>query len=97
MIRDKIRLLDSKPIKKVLEAKEPQQATCRETHDQRTEEDGRRRPHLGEHILALMLRKRSCSARRQPTRNKKQSVLCKGALRGVKGRPKGVKGRYKVP
>lgn len=96
MLKEKMRILNSKPIKKVLEAKGRQRRRAerkiellKKKADSISASDEISNKAKSEKIQSLA--KKSTKEDR-----KRKIVVSKGALKGTKGRPKGVKGRYKV-
>jgi hypothetical protein len=99
ILRDKMRALDARPIKKIAEAKgrkklrtlrriekaQSKANTVNETSD------------LTEKEKSLEITKLMSRMHKTPkTKSDIKIVVAKGANRGQKGRPRGVKGRYKV-
>lgn len=97
-IREKLRALNARPIKKVREARGRKKMKAAQKLEKLrkksallADEDGMTEKDKAQSIAKMM----SKAARKKP----KQSVrvvVAKGANRGVSGRPKGVKGKYKI-
>ncbi|KAL2917789.1 AdoMet-dependent rRNA methyltransferase spb1 [Polyrhizophydium stewartii] len=98
IIRQRMRALDARPIKKVAEAKFRKQMraqrrlekVAKKAEGMNEEEDVPEKSKL-EAISKLMSKAKSKKERAKP-----KLVVAKGANRGAKGRPRGVKGRYKM-
>lgn len=97
-LKEKMRLLNARPIKKVREAKaRKKQRAARRLEKLRkksallADEEGVSEKDKAANIMRTMSR----AAKKKPER-KTQLVVAKGVNRGVSGRPRGVKGRYKV-
>ncbi|KAI1326823.1 rRNA methyltransferase [Xylariaceae sp. FL0255] len=97
-IKDKMRALNARPIKKVREAQARKKfktaqrlEKLRKKSDLLANEEGMTEKEKAESISKLM----SKAASKKPKRSVKV-VVARGSNRGVQGRPKGVKGRYKM-
>ncbi|GAA6064575.1 hypothetical protein JCM10212_006200 [Sporobolomyces blumeae] len=99
-IRDKMRALNARPIKKVAEAKarkkmrtirriEKQKAKAQGINDD--EENG-----LTEKEKAASIAKVLAKGAPKAKKPEKKLVVATGANRGIKGRPRGVKGKYRM-
>ncbi|KAG1473337.1 hypothetical protein G6F56_001006 [Rhizopus delemar] len=98
-LREKIKALNARPIKKVAEAKARKKfkAAQKLSKAQKKATDIVDNPDMSEKEKAKTIGK--LIARASKTTKPKQDVkvvVARGANRGVKGRPKGVKGRYKM-
>lgn len=99
ILRDKMRALDARPIKKVAEAKGRKKLrTLRRIEKMQNKanvvnasSDLTEKEKSGE--IEKLMNKMSKNPK---TKNEVKVVVAKGLNRGQKGRPKGVKGRYKV-
>jgi AdoMet-dependent rRNA methyltransferase SPB1 len=96
-IREKLKLLNARPIKKIAEAKArkkmralKQAAKLAKKANNIADNDD-----MTEAEKASTIAKLAKQAAKRP-KNKVQLVVARGANRGLRGRPKGVKGRYKV-
>ena len=97
-IREKLRALNARPIKKVQEAKnrKKQRATrrlekLRQKSDVLADGDSMTEQDKAKSIAKLMSR-----ASKSKPRARAKLVVAKGGNRGISGRPRGVKGRYKI-
>ena len=98
IIRQRMKALDARPIKKVAEAKFRKQIRTqkrmekmlKKTEALNEDEDSTEKSKLMS--IAKLVKK----AKAKPKEKKVQVVVARGANRGNQGRPKGVKGRYKV-
>lgn len=102
-IREKLRALNARPIKKIAEAKaRKKMRTIRRIEKTRAKAQGINDDEdngLTEKEKAASIAKvlsKSASAGSKPVKREIKLVVAKGNNRGNKGRPKGVKGRYKV-
>lgn len=98
-IKEKLRALNARPIKKVREAKARKKFKAaqrleklRKKSDSLANEEGMTEKEKADGITRLMAK----AAKRKPTRAPARLVVARGLNRGIKGRPKGVKGRYKI-
>ncbi|KAI5810985.1 AdoMet-dependent rRNA methyltransferase-like protein spb1 [Peziza echinospora] len=97
-IKEKLRALNARPIKKVREAKDRKKFKAaqrleklRKKSSALAEDEGMTEKDKAQSITSLMAK----SAKKKPP-NKVKVVVARGANKGNKGRPKGVKGRYKI-
>lgn len=97
-IKDKMRAMNARPIKKVREAKARKKLKAaqklerlRKKSDALAAEDGMTEKEKAESIQKMLTK----AARKKPQKETKL-VVARGINRGVKGRPRGVKGRYKI-
>lgn len=102
-IRDKLRELNARPIKKIAEAKaRKKMRTIRRIEKTRQKAQGINDDDengLTEKEKAASIAKvlsKSASSASKPVKREIKLVVGRGLNRAVKGRPKGVKGRYKV-
>ncbi|SGY79409.1 BQ5605_C008g05125 [Microbotryum silenes-dioicae] len=102
-LREKMRELNARPIKKIAEAKaRKKMRTIRRAEKMRAkaqginddEENGLTEKEKAASIAKVLSKAKSSA---KPTKKREiKVVVAKGANRGIKGRPKGVKGRYKM-
>ncbi|SCV70874.1 BQ2448_3636 [Microbotryum intermedium] len=102
-LREKMRELNARPIKKIAEAKarkkmrairraEKMRAKAQGINDD--DENGLTEKEKAASIAKVLSKAKSSG---KPTKKREiKVVVAKGANRGIKGRPKGVKGRYKM-
>ncbi|KAI5917551.1 AdoMet-dependent rRNA methyltransferase spb1 [Camillea tinctor] len=97
-IKEKLRALNARPIKKVREAKARKKFKAaqrleklRKKSDLLASDEGMTEKEKADSIQKLL----SKAARKKP-RQPAKLVVAKGLNRGIQGRPKGVKGRYKI-
>ncbi|KAI1135693.1 AdoMet-dependent rRNA methyltransferase spb-1 [Hypoxylon sp. FL0543] len=97
-IKEKLRALNARPIKKVREAKARKKfktaqrlEKLKKKSDLLANEEGMTEKEKADSISRLL----SKAAKKKP-RQPAKLVVAKGLNRGIKGRPKGVKGRYKI-
>lgn len=97
-IKEKLRALNARPIKKVREAKERKKFHAAQRLEKLkkksallNEEEGMTEKEKANNIAQLMAK----AAKKKPKRQVRV-VVARGANRGVAGRPKGVKGKYKI-
>ena len=97
-IKDKLRALNARPIKKVREAKDRKRYKAgqkleklRKKSTLLADDDGVSEKDKAQSIAKLL----SKAAKNKPKRQVKL-VVAKGGNRGISGRPRGVKGRYKI-
>lgn len=97
-IKEKLRALNARPIKKVMEAKARKKMKAARTLEKLKkksalllEDEGVSEADKSKAISRMMSR----AAKKKPKRQVKV-VVARGANRGISGRPKGVKGRYKL-
>ncbi|KAI1638615.1 AdoMet-dependent rRNA methyltransferase spb1 [Biscogniauxia mediterranea] len=97
-IKEKLRALNARPIKKVREAKARKKFKAaqrlekiRKKSDLLASDEGMTEKEKADSIQKLL----SKAARKKP-RQPAKLVVAKGINRGIQGRPKGVKGRYKI-
>ncbi|RKF60087.1 AdoMet-dependent rRNA methyltransferase SPB1 [Golovinomyces cichoracearum] len=97
-IKQKLRALNARPIKKVREAKDRKKfkmaqrlEKLRKKSSLLQDEDGMTEKEKAQNIVKLM----SKAAKKKPRRQVKV-VVARGSNRGIAGRPRGVKGKYKI-
>ena len=97
-IKEKLRALNARPIKKVREAKDRKKFKAAQRLEKLrkksalvADEDGISEKDKAQNIAKLM----SKAAKRKPKQQVKV-VVAKGGNRGISGRPRGVKGKYKI-
>ena len=97
-IKEKLRALNARPIKKVREAKDRRKFKAAQRMEKLrkksailAEEDGTTEKDKAQNIAKIM----SKGAKKKPKQQVKV-VVAKGGNRGISGRPRGVKGRYKI-
>jgi AdoMet-dependent rRNA methyltransferase SPB1 len=97
-IKEKLRALNARPIKKVREAKERRKFKAAQRLEKMrkksallNDEEGMSEKEKAQGIIKLMRK----AARRKPKREVKV-IVARGGNRGIAGRPRGVKGRYKI-
>ncbi|KAL8683765.1 MAG: hypothetical protein Q9186_000251 [Xanthomendoza sp. 1 TL-2023] len=97
-IKEKMRALNVRPIKKVREAKERKKFKAaqrleklRKKSTLLADDDGLSEKDKAQHIASLM----SKAAKKKPKKDVKL-VVARGGNRGISGRPRGVKGKYKI-
>ncbi|MCJ1462552.1 AdoMet-dependent rRNA methyltransferase spb1 [Pseudocyphellaria aurata] len=97
-IKEKLRALNARPIKKVREAKDRKKFKAAQRLEKLrkksalvAEEDGVSEKDKAQSIARLM----SKAAKKKPKQQVKL-VVAKGNNRGISGRPRGVKGKYKI-
>ncbi|KAI0833061.1 AdoMet-dependent rRNA methyltransferase spb-1 [Hypoxylon sp. FL0890] len=97
-IKEKLRALNARPIKKVREAKARKKFKAaqrleklKKKSDLLANEEGMTEKEKADSISKLLAK----SAKKKP-RQPAKLVVARGLNRGIKGRPKGVKGRYKI-
>lgn len=97
-IKEKIRALNVRPIKKVREAKERKKFKAaqrleklRKKSTLLADDDGLSEKDKAQNIANLM----SKAAKKKPKKEVKL-VVARGGNRGISGRPRGVKGKYKI-
>ncbi|KAL8739158.1 MAG: hypothetical protein Q9181_000187 [Wetmoreana brouardii] len=97
-IKEKLRALNVRPIKKVREAKERKKFKAAQRLEKLrkksallADEGGLSEKDKAQSIMKLM----SKAAKRKP-RKEVKLVVAKGGNRGISGRPRGVKGKYKI-
>ncbi|KAL8706873.1 MAG: hypothetical protein Q9201_000142 [Fulgogasparrea decipioides] len=97
-IKEKLRALNVRPIKKVREAKERKKLKAAQRLEKLrkksallADEGGLSEKDKAQSIMKLM----SKAAKRKP-RKEVKLVVAKGGNRGISGRPRGVKGKYKI-
>lgn len=99
-IKEKMRALNARPIKKVREAKARKKMRAaqrleklRKKSDALAGDEGMTEKEKAEGISKMLAKAaRSAGKKRKPA----QLVVARGVNKGLKGRPKGVKGRYKI-
>ncbi|KAL8675023.1 MAG: hypothetical protein Q9168_000618 [Polycauliona sp. 1 TL-2023] len=97
-IKEKLRALNARPIKKVQEAKDRKKFKAaqrleklRKKSTLLADDDGLSEKDKAQNIASLM----SKAAKKRPKKEVKL-VVARGGNRGISGRPKGVKGKYKI-
>lgn len=97
-IKEKLRALNARPIKKVREAKDRKKFKAAQRLEKMrkksallVEDDNMTEMEKAKGIVKLMTR----AAKKQPRREVKV-VVARGGNRGIAGRPRGVKGKYKI-
>jgi AdoMet-dependent rRNA methyltransferase SPB1 len=97
-IKEKLRALNARPIKKVREAKARKKLKAAQRLEKLrkksallAEDDGLSERDKAQSIAKMMSR----AARKKPKRQVKL-VVARGGNRGISGRPRGVKGKYKI-
>ena len=97
-IKEKLRALNARPIKKVREAKDRKKFKAAQRLEKLrkksalvADEDGTSEKDKAQNIAKLM----SKAAKKRPKQQVKV-VVARGGNRGISGRPRGVKGRYKI-
>jgi AdoMet-dependent rRNA methyltransferase SPB1 len=97
-IKEKLRALNARPIKKVREAKERKKFKAAQRLEKLrkksvllNDEEGMSEREKAQSITKLM----SKASKRKPTQRIKV-VVARGNNRGIAGRPRGVKGKYKI-
>lgn len=97
VVRERLKILDSKPIKKILEAKGRQKKrlfkkieSVKNQAEELFNSDELNKKSKNEKLNILT------KSKMNKPKNKKKIVVAKGSLKGKKGRPKGLKGRYKM-
>ncbi|RKF64776.1 AdoMet-dependent rRNA methyltransferase spb1 [Erysiphe neolycopersici] len=97
-IKEKLRALNARPIKKVREAKDRKKFKAAQRLEKLRkksallqDEEGMTEKEKAQNIVKLM----SKAAKKKP-RQKVKLVVARGGNRGIPGRPRGVKGRYKI-
>lgn len=98
MLREKLRALDARPIKKVAEAKarKKMRATKRIASMQKKAETVIANDEMTEAEKARSIDRMIKRATKAKPKEKVTLVVARNANRGLKGRPKGVKGKYKM-
>ncbi|OTB18085.1 hypothetical protein K445DRAFT_314898 [Daldinia sp. EC12] len=98
-IKEKLRALNARPIKKVREAKARKKFKAaqrleklKKKSDLLASEEGMTEKEKADSITKLLAK----AAKKKPNKQPAKLVVAKGLNRGIKGRPKGVKGRYKI-
>lgn len=99
-IRDKLRALNARPIKKVREAqgrKKMRAAARLEKLKKKSallvEDEGMSEADKAKTLARMMAR---AAKKNKPKKQQVKLVVAKGGNRGISGRPKGVKGKYKI-
>ncbi|KAI9470975.1 MAG: Spb1 C-terminal domain-containing protein [Benjaminiella poitrasii] len=97
-LREKLKALNARPIKKVAEAKARKKFKLaqRISKAQKKATDIVDNPDMTEKEKAKSIGKLIARANKSKPKKEVKVVVAKGANRGIKGRPKGVKGRYKM-
>lgn len=97
-LREKLKALNARPIKKVAEAKARKKfkAAQRIAKAQKKATDIVDNPDMSEKEKAKTIGKIIARANKSKPKKDIKVVVARGANRGIKGRPKGVKGRYKM-
>ncbi|CAO3671329.1 unnamed protein product [Umbelopsis ramanniana] len=97
-VREKLKALDARPIKKIAEAKARKKfkANQRLEKAKKKATDIADNPDMSEKEKATSIGKLLQRATKAKPKKEVKVVVAKGSNRGVQGRPKGVKGRYKM-
>lgn len=97
-IKEKLRVLNARPIKKVREAKDRKKFKAAQRLEKLrkksalvADDEGLTEKEKAQNIVKLMSR----AAKKKPKQQVKV-VVARGGNRGISGRPRGVKGRYKI-
>lgn len=97
-IKEKLRALNARPIKKVREAKARKKfktaqrlEKLKKKSDMLANDEGMTEKEKADSIARLISK-----ASRKQVRTPAKLVVAKGLNRGIQGRPKGVKGRYRI-
>ena len=97
-IKEKLRVLNARPIKKVREAKDRKKFKAAQRLEKLrkksallADEEGTTEKDKAQNIAKLM----SKAAKKKP-RQQVKVVVARGGNRGISGRPRGVKGKYKI-
>ena len=93
-IKEKLRVLNARPIKKVREAKDRKKfkaAQKLEKLKKKSEDEGMTEKDKAQSIARLM----SKAAKKKP-KSQVKVVVARGGNKGIAGRPRGVKGKYKI-
>ncbi|KAL9123349.1 MAG: hypothetical protein Q9187_000076 [Circinaria calcarea] len=97
-IKEKLRVLNARPIKKVREAKDRKKFKAAQRLEKLRKksallasEEGMTEKDKAQNIAKMM----SVAAKKKPRRQVKV-VVARGGNRGISGRPRGVKGKYKI-
>lgn len=97
-VKEKLRALNARPIKKVREAKDRKRFKAAQRLEKLrkksalvAEEEGMTEKEKAQNIANLM----SKAAKKKPKQQVKL-VVARGGNRGISGRPRGVKGKYKI-
>lgn len=96
VLKEKMRILDSKPIKKVLEAKGRQRRRAERKIELLKKKANSISASEEVSDKAKSEKIQRLAKKSVKEERKRKVIVSKGALKGTKGRPKGVKGRYKV-
>ena len=103
-IREKLRALNARPIKKVREAKGRKRLRAAQRLEKLKkksallveDESGGMSEKDKADLIGRMMRKAARGTSGKKPKDKVKLVVARGTNRGLKGRPKGVKGRYKI-
>lgn len=97
-LREKLKALNARPIKKVAEAKARKKfkAAQRISKAQKKATDIVDNPDMSEKEKAKTIGKIIARATKTKPKKDVKVVVARGSNRGIKGRPSGVKGRYKM-
>lgn len=97
-IKEKMRAINARPIKKVMEAKGRKKMKAAQKLERLrkksallVEDEG-----LSERDKSQAIAKMMSKATKKKPKQKVKLVVAKGSNRGISGRPRGVKGRYKI-
>lgn len=97
-IKEKLRVLNARPIKKVREAKDRKKFKAAQRLEKLRKksallanEEGMTEKDKAQNIAKMMSR----AAKKKP-RKQVKVVVARGGNRGISGRPRGVKGKYKI-
>lgn len=97
-IREKLRALDARPIKKIAEAKarKKHKTMKRLQKAQKKANDIADNPEMSEKEKLTTINKIIQRSTKSKPKKEVKLVVAKGQNRGIQGRPSGVKGRYKM-
>ncbi|KAI9268979.1 Spb1 C-terminal domain-containing protein [Phascolomyces articulosus] len=97
-LREKLKALDARPIKKIAEAKarKKMKAAKRMAKAAKKANDIADNPDMTEKEKVQSINRIVARASKSKPKKEVKLVVAKGANRGIKGRPQGVRGRYKM-
>ncbi|RKP25998.1 ribosomal RNA methyltransferase [Syncephalis pseudoplumigaleata] len=97
-IRERLKLLNARPIKKIAEAKarKKMRAVTRAQKLAKKANNIAENEDMTEAEKASTIAKMAAKQASKKPKNEVKLVVARGANRGLKGRPKGIKGRYKM-
>jgi len=97
-IKEKMRAINARPIKKVLEAKGRKKLRAAKRLEKLRKKSAllAEDEAMSEKDKAQAIAKMMSQAARKKPRQKVKLVVAKGPNKGIRGRPRGVKGRYKI-